>query len=164
MYISPCIIYHCQLSPTEGAKAISTLWRRVIFFKKRIPPLPSNQRRIPISLCCHIIFPECLLETARCTVIPGNSESLVLVSNSHQISQVVETLNIIEWRITCFAWVPKSVKKLKTLITEYIARTQYCCLHLKYYADLKVMENNSKIVFCVHILMLTFKPRVALYI
>lgn len=25
MYVSPCIIYHCQYSPTEGAKAISTL-------------------------------------------------------------------------------------------------------------------------------------------
>lgn len=139
MYVSPCIIYHCQYSPTEGAKAISTLWRRVIFKKKRIPPLPSNQRRNPISLCCHIIFPECLLETARCTVIPGNSESLVLVSNSHQISQVVETLNIIEWRITCFAWVPKSVKKLKTLITEYIVQntvllfTPYILCRLKSY-------------------------------
>lgn len=113
LYISTCIIYHCQFYSTEGAKAISTLWRRMKFFlKKRIPPLPSNQRRNPISLCCHIIFPECLLETERCTVIPGNSESLVMVSNSHQISQVVETLKIIEWRITCFAWIPKSVRKL----------------------------------------------------
>lgn len=131
------------------------------FFKKRIPPLPSNQRRNPISLCCHIIFPECLLETARCNVIPGNSESLVLVSNSHQISQVVETLNIIEWRITCFAWVPKSVKKLKTLITEYIVQNTVL-LFTPYILCRNIMENNSKIVFCVHILMLTFKPRVAL--
>lgn len=81
------------------------------FLKKQILPLPSNQRRNPISLCCHIIFPVCLLETERCAVIPGNSESLVLVSNSHQISQVVETFNIIEWRITWFAWIPKSVRK-----------------------------------------------------
>lgn len=131
------------------------------FFKKRIPPLPSNQRRNPISLCCHIIFPECLLETARCNVIPGNSESLVLVSNSHQISQVVETLNIIEWRITCFAWIPKSVKKLKTLITEYIVQNTVL-LFTPYILCRNIMENNSKIVFCVHILMLTFKPRVAL--
>lgn len=125
------------------------------FLKKQILPLPSNQRRNPISLCCHIIFPVCLLETERCAVIPGNSESLVLVSNSHQISQVVETFNIIEWRITWFAWIPKSVRKWTNINYRiWIAEQQYCYLHLTYYADLNIMENNSANVFCVHIYIL----------
>lgn len=94
------IFYHCQFYSTEGAKLSLLCEDEWSFKKKQILPLPSNQRRNPISLCCHIIFPVCLLETERCAVIPGNSESLVLVSNSHQISQVVETFNIIEWRIT----------------------------------------------------------------